>query len=200
MATALAATSRIQLQIAVPGVRPHLARHYCKAAPSGGGSYNVTLRDSSTVLVSTIAESWIDSLSDLYPYTQVPSMNWTLESLISGLWVPVASGTHSLPHGPTTSVYAASQVTLTLRDTGFHKVRSVMMETYMPVGVKSVSLGGIPSPASGWAGEYTDAFIGTNATYQWVVGRSNLYLLAGSPIVGYVTDLNDKIRRERGIA
>lgn len=95
------------------------------------------------------------------------------------------------------SLQPATQLTAVLRDTAFKKVRLTVLDTKIaaPAHYPGLSGGGLDGFIAGW-GE-AGAVVPEDPWF-WAVSRGSNYMLS-SPFAGTTMDLNDKIRRARGL-
>lgn len=197
MSTPLAATHRIEFPIVVDGFTHHV-RQYVKVTPGAGPSgFDAVLRDGTLGVDVT---DCADALYNIYKAHFQASVTTfgqpELQVFSSGAWLPVATlPTTTAPTG-TTAYVKASQWTMSMRDTDFHRIRSILLEADFFAGSKQIPPGapGFDTIIAWYNGPI--ALVHTNG-WNWIVGRSNLYIGA---VISVVTDLNDKIRRRRGIA
>jgi hypothetical protein len=197
MSTPLSASYRIDFPYTVSGFTHH-SRHYLSATPGSGVSgYDAILRDGTTgVDCTTIADAYWAHVGVLFKSSETIFGQPTLEHLSGISWLPIAV----LPtvNQPTaSSAYVpAEQLSVTLRDSAFHKVRDIILEANESAGMRVIPPGG-----DAWSTffDYYSVPGGGGSThgYNWMRGRSNLYVTS---VVSLVTDLNNKLRRRRGIA
>lgn len=199
MATPLTATARIKVTYTTDGF-VHRYVNYC--------AYNLVLgipqlvdRDGITTVLWSLASTYLwDLVRAVMSTTAVGATAVaTLESRSGALWNPVAiyplSGA-----GTTVGAYSkAQQATWVIRDTAFKKMRYLIFETPFAYLFHSVT-------GRGYSAGYdaiTDGFSGTdasaNAPYRWVKTRGDRFLLATGDIAGLTFDLNDKLKRARGL-
>jgi hypothetical protein len=199
MSNPIVAGYRIDFSYTVLG-RSHHRREYCELQASGTDptGYQVLQRDLTTVTGASVAiDDYWTMLSDSYKAGDTVIGNALLEQRSGGVWLPLASYLSTIGLS-TTPTWVASQLTITLRDTAFHKVRAIFLEGGFTPGGKTTT------PVFGFANctNVMKGFVGTLAgsvnPFLWVKSRSDLYL-AVSPLVSGVSDLNDKVRRRAGV-
>lgn len=204
MATPLTASYRMSFQYVVSSYT-HVIRHYVRAVIVGG-DYKVVLKDGVTQITpQQCADGMGNALDNLFQTANPASAAWTLEHLSGMAWNPVATGGTATESGVSTAPALASQITLVLRDTSFKKVKAVVMEStvkppyhFNVLGSNTGALHNFSSLLWAFCLEY-DADTGElNPPQKWVVSRGNDYL-QDHPFVGVTGDLNDKIRRGRGL-
>lgn len=198
MAQPLLATHRMQFEYVVDGV-PHKIREWCSAVTTGSpGVYALVDRlGGSAVTASNYADAYIDALGNLFHNGAPTSMGWTLFIKTGPNFFPLEVGSHSFTGVGAPNV-EASQLTMYFRDTAFNHIRVQAMESVLVPTQHYTTTGSLPSTILSFAGEYTPAFAGSVAAYEWVQSRSGLYLNASS-FVAATTDFNDKLRRRRGL-
>lgn len=200
MSVALAATARIAIAYVVDGLH-HVIHHYC--------AYNLVLgvpqlvdRDGITTILWTLAAGDLWSVAKgMFTAASVPSVpTATLESRSGALWNPVAVtslvgiGTHGGTYNK------ASELTFVLRDTLFKKVRVNWLEGAFGYVGHSATGTGIEASVDGMANMYNGANAGANDPYRWVKSRGDRFLAPTGVIAGGTLDLNDKLKRARGLA
>jgi len=200
MSTPLVATHRIEFQYTVDG-NLHKNRRYVGLGASSTPSVpTIQLRAPLTdQALSVVADGFWNAISSDYKASQTTFGDAILQELSGSAWLPYAVYTTAVtPTG--TSVYIpAGQVTWTMRDSGFHKVRYIFLESDGPVGRKTT----LPYSGLIMNAPVGHSLLGTTSgapvgdIWNWSRGRSNLYM---SSLIAEVSDLNDKLRRARGIA
>lgn len=194
MSTVLVASWRITIPYTVTG-QNHKVHAYARIATTTP-SFGLRHRDLTTVIPWTDAA---DQFNRYFGDAFLPAAaTWgtvLLEQLVGSLWQPQA--THSVTGTQTGTTIPASQVTVVLRDTTFKKIRLVALDTKYQPPIRWANLPTgtvIDNNLVEWTGAYTD----TASPFLWQVGRSNNFLQA-DPIAGISVDLNDKLRRARGL-
>jgi hypothetical protein len=166
------------------------------------GQHQMVDRDGITTILWTVgAQYFWDKIRAIYDTSGVASpASVTLFSRSGTLWnlIDVANltgaGLHAPPYTP------AQQWTWVLRDTAFFKLRFVLLETYN--GYAAHFNDGITTTAINDA--ITNALNGVdvsaNAPFRWMKSRGNRFLAASGTVAGLTADLNDKLKRARGLA
>lgn len=197
MSSPLVATARIDLQYTVSTL-PHHFRAYVKDLTVAGSSWTVAQRPSLGAAIdwADAAQGIWDTIRALMPVGSTAD-SATLQSRSGTIWTPLAS------YSPTGAVSAntyspAQQMTLTLRDTGFKKVRVIFLEQTFAIPIHYPSYGGLSGDVLTFAKQFTTNRTVTNAPFEWQVSRSEDYL-ADFSFVALTTDLNDKVRRARNL-
>jgi len=123
----------------------------------------------------------------------------TLQTRVGGVYTTRDTHVVTFPN-VAGSRFVAQQTTVTYRDKLFNRFKVQVMEATKTPGRR------LTTETGGDAAE--DAFLiefgasntyGTLAPYNWIVSGWNQFL-ATAPLVGYVTTLNRKLRRARGVA
>lgn len=201
MSQILLANWRATLHYVVDGF-PHISNHYCDALVDTGSlvGYSLLDRDGAThIHLEDAAQRWGDLIGSILYSTLSSVGSVLLEQRSGSVWNPVVSSTPVSVSMTGFTYNKASQMTTVLRDTAFKKVKDLAMESVVLVGKHGVA---VPSSAfveHAYLLSFTDGFTGPSDPYRWIKSRGNRYL-ATVPFVGYTTDLNNKIRRRRGIA
>lgn len=200
MTTPLAATHRIEFQYVVDG-DAHKWRIYVGL---GGASTplapTVQLRAPLVEqALSLVADGFWDAIAGDYKASTASFGDAILQEYSGGAWLPYAVYTTALVGTSSSPYIPAGQVTTTMRDSAFHKVRFIALESDGAIGKKTVHIadGSIMNTPFGHSLLGTTGGAPLGMIWNWARGRSDLYL--ASPIA-MVSDLNDKLRRRRGIA
>lgn len=195
MSTPLTASWRITIPYTVSG-KAHKHRAYVRIATITP-TYTLRQRDGTTTMLASLA---IDILANkLAIVVPAGSVFGTalLEEYSGGLWLPRYSHAPTMGTVISGTLAPASQITVVLRDTGFHKIRAIMLDTkFPPPGHWNDD--GTAAGLGGWTDRYGLAGASSNDPYYWQVSRGNLYL-QDSPWAGITFDLNNKVRRARGL-
>jgi len=93
----------------------------------------------------------------------------------------------------------ASQVTYVLRDTAFKFVRAIWLECNQGYVGHSPNGSGISGVLTGLSDEYTGVNPTVSAPYRWQKSRGDRFLAATNAVAGLTLDLNDKLKRRRGL-
>lgn len=194
MSTILTASWRISVPYTVTG-QNHKVHAYARIATTTP-SFALRHRDLSTNLDwEDCADQFVRYFADGFLSSAATFGTVLLEQLSGGLWLPQA--THAVSSTQTGTTVPASQVTCVLRDTAFKKIRLVALDTKYQPPLKWANMPTatvIDDNLVEWTSDYTD----TASPFLWQVGRSNNFLQA-DPVAGISVDLNDKLRRARGI-
>lgn len=149
------------------------------------------------------ASGAIDSIwSLLEPYYHNSGVifgNTILQQRAGTVWNPLAVwSTAVVPVSGNPPVHAV-QASVTLRCSDFARVRFQPMEISLGPGLKTSGY----DPSGVWnvmEKPFTEHAVNANDPWHWYRNRSGTPLAASGAIVAVVTDLNDKLRRRRGIA
>lgn len=204
MATPLTASYRMNFAYTVSGYT-HRLRQYCKAVIVGG-AYKLVERDGTTQITpQNAADGMGNALDNLFEDNNPSTCAWTLENLSGSAWNPVDSGSATVDSGVATAYVPASQITLVSRDTAFKKVRTIVLESnirppyhFNALGSNTGQLHAFSSTLWAFCLAFDLAAPEVYSPILWVVSRGNNYL-ADHGFVGVTGDLNDKIRRGRGL-
>lgn len=199
MATPLVPTYRLEFSLTVDGLL-HKMRHYVNVDTST--PVKILGRNGISVITPTeAATGWATVVQTAWKSAAVPAFNWIFQHLVTGVWLPVDSGTVTNTNSSGTSPQQGSQVTLVLRDIAFKKVRVIALETLIPGPfhfTNIVAAAAFNGPLGDLIKGYDTTAATTNPPHDWVVGRSGNYLVT-NPLVGATWDLNDKVRRARNL-
>jgi hypothetical protein len=197
MATTLVAAARILIPYTITGLS-HKIYHYVRNAQVGGSTYKINTRttDANDLNWEDAADGFAATLTAiLISSTTFGAASLELRS--GSVWNPVSFHTLSAVGG-SSFARAAGQLTVTLRDTLFRKVKVVVMESSQLPVFKTRSPTGGDSELDTFIQQYLSTYTVTNAPYKWMVGRGNTYVNT-SPFVSASADYNDKLRRARGV-
>lgn len=198
MSTPLTATYRVTFNYTVDGLH-HKMRTYLGVAASGDVTgFNVVDRLAVGTLGLSVAMDALWTLfKPLYSAAHTTLDQAVLEQHVGIAWLPVATYQTAIVATGGALPTPAAQMTMSMRDTAFHKVRNLTLESEVTIPLKTSIPAGFGAPFTAWANGFTQVQPFANSSpWLWVRGRSNLYL--GS-FVSMVTDANDKLRRARGI-
>jgi hypothetical protein len=123
-----------------------------------------------------------------------------LQTRSGTIWNPIAFATLSGGGAGNASTKAASQATFVLRDSAFKKIRAMVLEHTEGYVFHSLDGTGGSSATQFWAGGYTGVDTNSNAMYRWVKSRGDRFILGTGMAAGLTFDLNDKLKRARGLA
>lgn len=197
MATPLTATHRFTMSYVVDGFT-HIKRSYCKRQDPLIGGPAVLDRNGSLIDVVDAAQGLWDTFSQSLE-TTVPPPAVLFEERSGSLWLPVAAATVTGSGSSTNGVRLASQYTLVVRDTAFKKIRATWLEFSEAYVGHSPSGLGISTTLDVIANNYNGAGAIANHPFLWEKSRGDNYILASGAIAGGTLDLNDKIKRRRGL-
>jgi len=198
----LTAEYRVRLDIVVSGLT-HKFRTYAQASPSILAPSGYFLWDRTglaTIDSQDAAQSIWTALRGIYG-SIVAAPQFILENRSGTVWNPVATGALTGAGTDGSSFFDASQLTVSLRTDNFQRIRMVILEqdhTSSPQKKSSMT-----AFKSAWTTALGEAIDGTDADgngyFQWARSLDNRMLQEASPFVSATYDLNDKIRRARGL-
>lgn len=199
MSQPLLATNRITLSYTVIGFA-HKMHAYCiRGFDTPAGVPQVTFRDGVTGL------EWEDAAQGLWnairPMLEIPTAaaTATFDELISLAWVPLAAAALTGAGQSSGSAKVASQATWVVRDTAFKFMRFIILEhTEGYVGHSPTGLTLGPTPAN-TTNDLNGVETLAGEPFNWQVSRGRRYILASGAIAGLTYDLNDKLKRGRGL-
>lgn len=196
MSQALLASARIVVPYNV-GALPHIHHAYARGLAPVGGSYNINSRalDNNDIVWTAAATQLTNAIASVLPVGSTFGTT-LLQQLVDSVWVSIAAVSLT-PAVTANAVQYAAQMTMTLQDVAFKKVKVVLLETCQPANQHISSPTGGDATLDTFASYYTGTHGNAADPYNWLVGRGNRFLLS-SPFVYVTTDLNDKIRRARG--
>lgn len=197
MPQAFTATYRIHLTWTMD-TQPHSLNAFVKISNASATPPTIKDRSNADVDWDDAAQGLADSLA--YSMDQNTSaMQATLQHLVNGAWQPVDAASLTI----TPSSFEGNkggQVTVTLRDTTFDKVKVVFLEPFWDIPSHYTD------PLAGSANvdntlkQFTPAHTVNNAPFLWMVSRSQDYLHATAAFVAATGALNRKVRRARNLA
>lgn len=197
MSQTLISTARMQLSYTIAGLQ-HKLNLYVKNATPSGGTYDIDVRPSvgGVITFDHAADGIADVLEELMP-SGATLDSVALQLLTGSIWNSVYFANPSMT--PSANTYVkAQQVTLVLRDTSFFKVKVITLEQTFPLPVHYSSYAALGGDTLNYVKEFTGNNTVTYPPFNWVVSRGERFLADG-PFVGLTTDLNDKVRRARGL-
>jgi hypothetical protein len=201
MGQELLATARIELSYVVNGLA-HKLRHYCTIVYVLGQP-QVADRDGLNTLIwdAGVAQFWWNRVRGMLENGAVQgTAQAQLQSRSGTIWNPIAYATLSGGGAGNASTKSASQATFVLRDTAFKKIRAMILEHTEGYVFHSLDGTGGSSATLVWANAYTGADTDGNAMYRWVKSRGDRFILGRGSAAGLTFDLNDKLKRARGLA
>lgn len=197
MATPLSAIHRLTLNYNVAGFS-HVLRAYCARGADVSGVPQLLARDAvSLVSVPSAAQGLWDLIREVHPSGTLAATGF-FEARSGLVWNPIIGLT---PTGAGTGGAAtlAQQETITVRDANFNKIKVVIMESDQGYIGHSASGLGINSEVDDQITRLNGTDTDANAPFNWMKSRGNAYISATSPIAGVTMDLNDKLKRRRGL-
>lgn len=198
MSTPLTATDRFEFEVFVSGL-PHKIHAYCKRTVPLMGAEQIINRDGSTPMdAGDSAQGFWNGIRGIFDTTVVaPSV--VLQNRSGIVWNPVASYTLTDAGSAGGSIYLASQLTVLINDTAFKKIRLTLMEPnegyvgHSPTGL------GITGTIDAMIPTFTDSSSASNSPFFWMKSRGDNYIAASGAVRGATLDLNDKLKRRRGL-
>lgn len=196
MPTPLVATYRIVTQYTVSSL-VHVQHSYCQPDTVDGDDTTLVPRDGGAAILWSDAadKQWANAFT--YWVVADDGAVATLEHRVGSIWNPVAF--HTLTGGGGGSLAAASQLTVVMRDTSFKKLRLTLMEGNTGYVGHSASGVGMPGDIDSLIYAFTTPVDDRACPGNWVKSRSNLFLLESGTVAGATLDLNDKLKRARGL-
>lgn len=197
----LTADYRLELQITVPTLT-HELRTYCQASPSilSVDGYYLWDRDGlATLIPSVCAQTFWNALRPVF-HTDVLAPSWLLRNRVGSVWNPVAGGALTGAGTLSTGNILCSQVTISMRTDNFQRIRMLLLEQAVLAGAqKGFGSAGLHAAMP----DLSDAIDGSDTEgsgyFQWARSKDKRQLAASGSIISYTWDLNDKIRRARGV-
>jgi hypothetical protein len=199
MAQPLLATYRLVIEYQIEGVL-HTLHMYCSVDNPTAATPDIIARDGTTDM------PWDDVADDVWDFLRVhfntgavDSAAAKLEQFDDPVWNSIAFHTLTGAGSSSAATKKAQQTTYVLRDSAFFKVKFILMETVNDY-IGHVGTGyGLGTDMNA----LTEALDGTNpdahAFYNWLKSRGNRYLITNGVVAGLTFDLNDKLKRTRGL-
>jgi len=197
VATVLTATHRITISYIVAGSL-HKYRAYCKRQDPLIGDPAVLDRDGGLITWTDAAEGLWGLVNQLYN-TAVAAASALFEERSGAVWLPIASATLAAVGTDATPYAPAQQITWVIRDTAFKKIRAVWLETSQPYIGHSNTVTGLSAGVNQVGAAYQEEGAFTNNAFRWQKSRGDNYILATGAVAGVTFDLNDKLKRGRGL-
>ncbi len=165
------------------------------------GQHQMVDRDGITTILWTVGAQYLwDKIRAMYNPTAMPAPAQLSIFQRSGIFwnlidIATLTGAGSSVGGET----LANQYTWVLRDLQFKKLRFVLLE-----GINGYTghwqNGLTPDPAmNAVTNALSGADANANAPYRWFKSRGDRFLAATGNIAGLTLDLNDKLKRARGL-
>jgi hypothetical protein len=195
--TPLTATHRLNFQYSVLGFT-HTVKLYCKRQDPLIGGPALLNRDGTLTDVVDAAQGFWDDIRGNYS-DSVAAPGCLFEERSGSLWLPITGVTVAGAGGSSTPPSPASQFTMLIRDTAFKKMRLTLMEMRHGYVGHSPSGLGIYTDLDVIANSYNGVGFGPHDPYMWQKSRGDNYILASGAIAGSTLDLNDKLKRRRGL-
>lgn len=198
MAEALTATARMDLRWVLGGLT-HKLSTYC-AYNDVLGQHQLVDRDGITTILWTVAGQYMwDKLRAMLSATgvvAVPSL--TLMHRTGTLWTEVSVANLTGTGSHISATQTAQQMTWTLRDTSFKKIRFMVFESVYGYLYHSQNGTGSDGTQQAVSDMLSGADTNANAPYRWMKSRGDRFLLSTGAIAGLTHDLNDFLKRRRG--
>jgi hypothetical protein len=198
----LTAEYRLRMDIVVNGLT-HKMRQFCEASPSLLASSGYFLFDRSglaTIDAQDAATYWWNPLATIYG-SIVAAPQWILEARDGVVWNPVTAGVTSGAGSSGSSYYDAFQRTISFRSSVFTRLRLVILEQNKSNSPNKLT--SIAAFSALFGSTLADAITGVDANpagyFQWARSKNKRELHETSPYISCTGDLNDKVRRARGM-
>lgn len=197
MSVPLLASARMHFMYTIAGLQ-HVMNLYC-AAVEVSGVYNVGLNAGGNITVQQAADAVGSGMCPMLTAADCTSFTATLQTLTGGVWFPRSTVVVAGTLAASGTTIKGGQVSLVLRDISNHLMKVILLESQAPVGFRTTSPAGLSTAASNFYKLFsvTSGTV-TNRPALWAVSRGDNALFA-EPMVGFTTDLNDKVRRARGL-
>jgi hypothetical protein len=150
----------------------------------------------------TCAQAHWDAIRAVYGNTTPATVSAALETTQDGgdTWIlddiTALSGGGSAP----TNELKAGQLTIVVRDRNFYKIRIVLLEHSLYYTNHSANGLGIDAATDALINKLNGVTLTTKTGWFWQVGRSGEYFANTGAIAGVTADVNDKLKRRRGLA
>jgi hypothetical protein len=198
MSQPLVATSRLVAKYVVSGLT-HTLRMYM-AYNDVLGQHQMVDRDGITTVLWTLGGQYVwDKIRAMLDATLVPNpATLELQQRSGTLWNPIdfAALTGAGSGG---GFSPALQQTWVLRDIAFKKIRFEVLEGVYQYNYHSNTGVGLNAAETAVTSMLSGADASANAPYRWMKSRGDRFILASGAIAGLTHDLNDKLKRARGI-
>lgn len=197
MAVPLLVTWRAVFSYIVSGLT-HKLSLWCEGDNPGGTYVIKDTTGGTTYTLSTVVAAMATALEYLYPNTDPTGLTLTLEEKVGLAWIPRGSASDTMDGSLGTANFLTSQGTVVLRDISGHMAKVVFMEGAIIPPYHYVTSAGAPTAVQNFLKEFTSAAVQTGAPWHWMLSRGG-NAMQDSPLIGFTGDLNDKIRRARGL-
>lgn len=191
------ATSRIMLPYTTSGIT-HKAYAYCKANLVGSDwMIDDRAGGGSTLAFEDCADAWGGSHAEISVTSDTVFGTLELQQKSGSSWVTKAVKVYPGTPSGGGSLVTCSQVTLTLRDSQFNKIKVVMLDTSVgyPNQIRT------PTAGSTAMDNFIKHFNSDNTAaadpYNWIVSLSN-HFLTDEPFVSVSVTLSHLVERMRG--
>ena len=198
MSVPITATHRLTLPVTVLGV-VHKIRVYCNLTPSGDVTgFDAQARIAPNDPLSLAIDAWLTAMSPLYNSAQAAFGTVLIEQYVAPIYNIVGTYLSAVVTSSATATRPCIGVYMSMRDTGFHRVKQYILDTYAGGPSKAVSHVAFDAAFDAWVNAFTTPGApATHKPYRWVVGRSGLFIASW---ISLVSADNDKQRRVRGLA
>jgi hypothetical protein len=200
MSVPLSASHRITFSYTIDNLL-HKFRAYCALVVAGTPTgYDVVTRSPLSNIGADVAiDAYLAFLAPLFRSTVSAYNDATLEQRSGTVWLPLTTYTPSVtPSGSSGAYGPAEQLTISMRDEFFHKVRQEFFEGLWAGPLKTNAKHGFGGPFDALAdGLTTDPGTYTDEPWGWIRSRGGFFVQS---FVSMVVSDNDKVRRARGLA
>ncbi len=192
------ATGRIVIPYTVDGLE-HKIQAWVRNPQLVGSDWMINSRslDENDTHWEDAAETWAFVISYLMDAGSTPGTA-LLQTRVGGVFTTVSTDTVAFAN-VTGSRFVAQQTTVTLRDKLFNRFKVQLMEATKLPGRKLTTYSGGDAQEDAFLLEYSVGNATGVSPYKWQVSGWNQFM-AADPLVAYVTTLNRKLRRARGVA
>lgn len=164
-----------------------------------GGVYTIDANAGGAIGVQAAADAVGGDLAPLFSDDDFGGMTMELQEKVGLSWVTRDTVTPAGTASASVVTVQASQLTLVLRDISNHLAKIILLETVATLPYHYTSVGAL----AGNLLDFYKLFSVTSGTVAnrpayWMVSRGDNALM-DQPLVGVTGDLNDKVRRARGL-
>lgn len=202
MPSPLTATHRLEFQYTVDGVL-HKSHAYCHAIPStlsDPTGFDLERRVPLTPIGAAAAiDAFWTNLNNIMASAQTSFGVTVLQVRAGTVFNPIAFRNTPVTPSQTGTYVKAAQVTVTFRGEDFSHLRVDILESLL---IPGQHVAAIPTTGmeGGWMAGYDPLRAVAADPYNWQMSRNQQFISGAGGFVALTTDLNDKIRRRRGIA